>query len=196
MSIAEKLTAVAENQQEIEMQYFKTSFIGSGTTKASFAIPFMPDVVEILSLSPYITSNEYAYHSLVIDTRTAARWGSFVVFCTFAENGGSKLNIATIKAGSIHNGLFSYENGVFTWNVANQNFVFPQYSRYYVVAARFPNEDAKKIVVEEVSLLPDVVPEGSNGTLIYNKARINAIFTTDEWNALKATKPNWVFVLE
>ena len=196
MSIAEKLTTVAENQQEIEMQYFKTSFIGSGTNEVSFATPFMPDVVQILALSAYVASKNCTLQSVVLDTRTATKWGCITAFCEINDSGAITPCVAPIKATSLHNGLFSYENGVFTWKAANQIFTFSPHTRYYVVAARFPNNSAKKIVEEEVSLLPDVVPEGSTGRLLYSNARINAIFTTDEWNALKATKPNWTFVLE
>lgn len=194
MSIAEKLTAVAENQQEIEMQYFKTSFIGSGTTEASFAIPFMPDIVQIFAFSAYATTIENVYASVMLDTRAVTRWSGIL---TYSAVNGSLIppTPSVVKATSIHSGLFSYENGVFTWNLASQGWVFSPYARYYVVAARFPNKDTKKMVEEELSLLPDAVPEGSTGKLLYSKARVNAVFTTEEWEALKATKPNWTFSL-
>ena len=192
MSIAEKLTTVAKNQQEIEMQYFNTSFIGSGTTEASFAIPFMPDVVQIMAFSAYATSEENVYQSVMLDTRAVTNWSGLM---TISALNGSLITPSTspAKAKSIHGGLFSYENGVFTWNLSSKEWVFSPYVRYYVVAARFPNKDAKKMVEEEISLLPDAVPDGSTGNLLYSSARINSVFTTDEWTALTATKPNWTF---
>lgn len=32
-----------------------------------------------------------------------------------------------------------------------------------------------------------------SGSLTLNKNKVNAAFTTEEWNALIATKPDWTF---
>lgn len=195
MSIAEKLMTVAENQQEIGAQYFRTSFMGNGETGVSFAVPFMPDVLEIVALSPYAVSRENSYYTVVIDTRTAQKWGGVITFFIRTEAGGVEPQVAPFKATTLHDGRISHENGVLTCNI-NSIWTFAPNVRYYVVATRFPNTTTKKMVEEEIALLPDVVPEGSNGRLLYSQSRINATFTTAEWNALKATKPNWTFVLD
>lgn len=67
--------------------------------------------------------------------------------------------------------------------------------RYYISAQYIPNYSIRSAVIEEINLLPDVVPSYHAGTIEYNEAAIYSAFTANEWIELTGTKTAWTFVL-
>lgn len=191
MSIAEKLTTIAENQQKIATRYFKTSFVGDGTSKASFAIPFIPDMVVISGTSAYIDTMPGNFMSIAFDMRSAWKYAGRMAYSTKAGSIGTGVIKTSSALASV-----SYADGVFTWNAPALPATWSPATRYSVMAVKFPEQTVKTLVEEEIVLLPDAVPSDSNGTLVYNSAQINDTFTTDEWAELIAQKPNWTFSME
>lgn len=128
-----QVRTMLENQEAIREQYFKTSFMGSGTTEASFAIPFNPDVLYIAGFSANQSSAANLYVSVALDAKSEGYWGASVVY----TNGNKGVSANGIKRASL-DGNFSYESGIFTWNFSSQPWVFSPDCRYYVTAAKFP----------------------------------------------------------
>lgn len=190
MSIAEKLTAVAQNQQAIATQYFKTSFLGDGTKKASIPMPFLPDVVDITGVSAFVDTAVNNFYTMSFDRRAAGRYSGKYGYCSRQGGmGNGMVGISSVL------GAISYENGVFTWHAPALPAVWSPYVRYTVVAVRYPEQTTRQMVEEEIALLPDAVPSGNSGTLTYTTSQINANFTSEQWASLIGTKPNWSFSL-
>ena len=212
MSVNEKMTAIADairektgktetlgldamaksvgevydaGKQEALAEHFRCSLLGNGTTALRVAIPFEPDIISISSIAPYSVTAPLIMTLVTMDGRSASRYGGRLGYVA-SQN---KPSVAPVTTASIKK-YCTYEDGVFCadFNAATKS-VWAENVRYTVVAAKFPEETAKALVVEEVSLLPD----GSSGTLEYNQSRIDELFTADEWATLIAAKPNWTF---
>ena len=66
----------------------------------------------------------------------------------------------------------------------------------YMVAVKFPDENPRDLLVEQIEALPDAVPQGCTGQLPYTESVVYTYFTPEEWASLTAKKPNWTFVLK
>ena len=190
MSIAEKLTAIAENQQKIAMQYFKTTVIGDGTKQIRFAVPFAPDVVDIQCASGCINSSSNTFYTLGFDRRSPSNHCGKYGYC--ASQGGSPatglLSIAKVLEFS------SYENGIFTWKADGLPAFWSPLISYTVMAVKYPGKGTRQMVEEEIRRLPMEVPSGNSGTVTYNKTQIESAFAGDEFEMLTAERSNWTFV--
>lgn len=215
MSVQEKMTAIADairsktgktetlgldamaaavpevyeaGKQDILAYHFKTEFVGDDTNAARIAIPFMPDMFEIVATSPLSVQMKDTYYRITAEPISSSRYSGIVGYVTSSGTLGTVS--ATTKSVQA---AVSYENGVFSWYISALTALFRPNVRYFFFAVKYPGETAKSLVERDVALLPDAVPTGSTGTLEYNSARINSIFTSAEWAALIATKKNWTF---
>ena len=90
-----------------------------------------------------------------------------------------------------YNNNVSYENGVLTYKDTTLGYSFGNGVVYNIVAAK-TGKTTKENTIVQIEQLPN---ESKSVILQYNAKKINENFTTEEWESLIATKPNWTFAL-
>ena len=206
MSIADKLQTVAENQQrvydagyeksqaECQAVHFSTSVFGNGTRRMDFPVPFEPDVFAFICNDAYAADTAYCYRGLIVDFRSACKFEGQML-ATNSNGGAGSLSLSP----GVISTFTRYENGVVTHEILGtqyQSYYFPRGVKYSVMAIKYPGEDGATLLREQIENLPDQVPSGHSGQLIYYTAAVERYMTTEEWENLIATKPNWTFVMQ
>ena len=172
-----------------EAVHFHDSFFGNGGKVLTANIPFLPDVLAIYAISPYMEAQGNAVRAFVMDSRACGKRSAILVHVNANKADGAKISSDAIS------GFLSYADGVLTVDISGYGItgVWSEDIRYALSAVRFADETVRGLVEEQIRLLPDTVPSGNSGTMTYNQERIDALFTQEEWAALLATKPNWTF---
>lgn len=181
-------------REQCLMQHYTASFFGSGTGELRHNIPFKPDIISVYTTHSGAGYLRNCYRGFVADLRgCGSHMGNFF-FVT--ENGvpqsGWTRSDASGNGHIWNNGVFTYSNTM----SAVKNAIWMPFIRYHIVAVRFPEESAKALLQEQIQMLPDQVPQGNDGKLVYAKSMINQYFSAEEWEALIAQKPNWTITLE
>lgn len=188
-SVPEVYEAGRTAEKEVcDAQYFKTSFVGDGTKTLTVKIPFMPDSFSCVATSPLVMKKANSYNHIYADPISAARYSAVVGQVTSAGQTG----FSPVSTGSLQSSI-SYNDGALTFCINAISIVFQQDCRYFFYAVKYPGETTKSVTERDIALLPDT-PTGSYA-LEFNKSRIEATFSNEEWAALIATKPNWTFSL-
>lgn len=169
---------------------YATAVYGNDSRVFEVAIPFVPDAVCVYCQDVYAGAKKDTYRGFMAEMRTA---GGYMGQVSYRKSDGT----ATSSAVGATTGLstFTYADGVFRFELPAANIptvIWRSNARYTVWAAHFPEENVKQLIIDQLERLPD--EEG--GTLTFSTKRINDLFTTEEWEALIATKPNWSFVLD
>ena len=159
-----------EKEEECETKHCDRSLMGSGTSILTIPIPFKPDLIT-LSTCGYV-SGCMSYMDSV---------------------GTQRFNIYTTN-NVFTRPRFEYEDGKVILTMSsnsNPTVIFKPNSIFFANAIKF-TATPKQRTTAEIKALPK---ESSGETLQYAAFKINENFTTEEWESLIATKPNWTFAL-
>lgn len=205
MSIADKLTTIAENQQRVydagkavaehkcALKHFTAEFYGNDQTSYTINIPFEPDIVMLVAQDPTVLTATNNVFSFFADIRAFGMVGGTIV----GHTTGTQLINMAMTSKSIFTRYSRAENGDVTLtnmtiNDGNKpDGIFPSNVKHTLVAAKYTDKTDKVRITEFVNGLSS----SGSGSLTINQDKVNASFTTAEWNALVATKPNWTFVM-
>ena len=185
----EKLTKIAENSLALynrcNQYHFAATLFGDGTDSLTFKLPFLPDTVQVLCTDPRIVLRDNAADIFLADLGAL---GLMAGFFAYADGGGIKGTAMTVA--TMLSRITVEEDGTVTvHNIKNDTVpcTFQQGMPYYVVAAKLSDMELRQRYEEFVESLT------GSGTAHICKAKVDAVFTAQEWAALKATKPGWTF---
>ena len=205
MSIAEKLTAVAENQQKVYdagfaaaealcgQKHYVTTVTGNGTTSLSFHVPFTPDslLVFVSEVGMYakLDAKTMFFEMGQFDLAGFGMIGG--MYKVFYNNKENNLSVTTTSMLTRYaqdaEGIVTLQNLIINSISTTVPATFIDGAEYVVVAAKYTEKSDKERITEYVRSLT-----GSGSTTL-NQAKVNAAFTDDEWAALIAEKPDWTF---
>lgn len=166
-------------------QHFTVNFVGTGTSSASFYVPFEPDALFIIGFDPTFNKKPYALGSFIADLRA---FGQVAGNAAYDQASGTMANVAFTTA-SVLNRYSQTEDGVVTiQNISNSTtIVFDACYIYTAIAVKYTDQTDKERIGTFVSRLT------GSGAVALNEAKVTAAFTDNEWATLVATKPNWTF---
>ena len=171
--------------EECQSKHYVGAVMGSGTNTISCNVPFEPDIITITGHSAHSYALLNNYIQLAIETKKCCRYVGSLKCRKDGPTTIIDLGINYVKRNT------SYIDGVFTFTEPNYKLPFDENTIYEVVAVK-NGKTAKQNTITEINNLPN---ESSGTNLLYSKEAINATFTTEEWESLIATKPNWTFAL-
>lgn len=174
-----------EGKAECQSKHYVGAVMGSGTNTISCNVPFEPDIITITGHSAHSYALLNNYMQLAIEMKKCCRYVGSLKCRKDGPTTIIDLGINYIKRNT------SYIDGVFTFTEPNYKLPFDENTIYEVVAVK-NGKTAKQNTITEINNLPN---ESSGTNLLYSKEAINATFTTEEWESLIATKPNWTFAL-
>lgn len=181
----EKLTRIAENSVALydrcHKNHYAITFTGDGTSQMQFAMPFEPDAVQLLCSDPRIMFQNNGLMFINIDYSGLGMAGGVV---NLLRNG--KVINTAMTTTTVFNRV-TYGDGVLTISGSVDDFVFVKDLEYRLVATKLTDKTYRQRYEEFVESLT------GSGTAQVCKTKIEAAFTTDEWTALKATRPDWIF---
>lgn len=171
-------------------KYYATVIPGSGETTLSFHVPFEPDLICIVGFDPTCLLVNYTNMLFVFDVAAFGLMGGFVVTSkgSNVQNGAMTTVTALNRYSQASDGTVTIQKIIAL--SGNPDGTFASNVMYSVTAVKYTDKTDKERITEMVNSL-DGSAEGKSLTL--NRAKVNAAFTTEEWNALIATKPNWTF---
>lgn len=168
-------------------------FYGNDSRALSLVIPFEPQLFLIYTTDPYAASQAGTFMSMAMDLRSFDRYMGSIMSCN--ANG----NIGTVRLpSSQRKKLFTYQGGVFTFQPAENQLpgvLWRSGVRYSITAANFGRENTAAAIVQRIADLPDEVPQGCSGQLVFHKETVENSFFGSEWEQITAQKPNWTFTL-
>ena len=171
-------------------KHFVDSVMGNDSNVLRISMPFAPDVVMVYSIHPFTIDMPNTYRGFCADLRACTTTMGSGFYCH--KDGSVRTALISSDGGGR---FFSYDNGIFQFHIdgsSMEDVLWRSNVRYHIVAGKYPEESAQSLVREQIANLP----AGSTGTVNYSQKRIYEVFTTDEWNTLTASKPNWEFVLK
>lgn len=174
--------------EECQSKHFVGTLMGSGTSILTIPIQFKPDLITI---STSVTDTKDSIQYLVFDLHTCGYLSGCMSFTDSVK--AQKFNIYTNTI-VFTRPRFEYEDGKVILTMSsksNPTVVFKPNSIFFVNATKFATTP-KQRTTAEIKALPN---ESSGETLQYTAFKINENFTTEEWESLIATKPNWTFAL-
>ena len=193
---------VAAKQAEVDANVYIGTFKGSGVKdmieEKAIYMPILPDALCIFAFEPTVQRLANCWTVALYDRRSFADMvGTLRYFTINASTGvtnyGSGVQIAS-TAQNIY--IFDTENKKMSFiapsNSTYQKQVWDEETTYFVFAFRYAGDKTdKELLTETVANLVD----GAGRTYTFSAHRINQTVTSDEWDALTATKPNSTFVL-
>ena len=176
------------------MNHYTATFFGSGTNELLLDIPFQPDIVTVYTTHSYTSCFPNCYRGFTVDLRACGRhMGNF--YYTLGEGITRSAWLTSTLEGTI----VSFQDGKFRFGLdaeAVKDVAWIPNIQYRLIAMKFPEENGKQLLQEEIMNLPDTVPQDFSGQLAYVKSVVYTYFTPEEWESLTAQKPNWTFVLK
>lgn len=205
MSITEKLTTIAENQQKVydagfasaeaicSQKHYVTTVTGNGMTSIGFHVPFRPDALLVFVSEVGMYGNTAMDSGfLAMAQFDPAGFGMIGGRYTCFFSSGEKLTLVTTTSmlsrysrsddGTVTLGNLLFNNGSATVPAA-----FIDGAEYVIVAVKYAEKSDKERITEYIHSLSD------SGSTTLNRAKVSAAFTDDEWAALIAEKPDWTF---
>ena len=176
--------------EECQSKHYDGSIMGSGTSILTIQIPFKPDLITISTSVGYGETKSSIQH-LVLDLHTCGYLNGNLSFIDSV--GTQRFSIYTTNA-VFTRPRFEYEDGKVILDMSsnsNPTIAFKPNSIFFTNATKF-TVTPKQRTTAEIKALPN---ESSGETLRYTAFKINENFTTEEWESLIATKPNWTFAL-
>ena len=174
--------------------HYITSFFGSGTKELIQEIPFEPDIVTVYTTHSYTSQMPNCYRGFTVDMRACGRHMGNVFYVL-----GEGITKSSWLVSNLDKENVAYPDGKFHFHLVSESVkdvVWVPHIRYNMVAVKFPDENPRDLLVEQIEALPDAVPQGCTGQLSYTESVVYTYFTPEEWAALTAKKPNWTFVLK
>ena len=199
MSIAEKLAAIAANEQRVYEageaaeqarcggKHFVTTVLGNGETSISFPIPFEPDFLAIFCGDSDIWgATSSTVYGAIFDI---AAFGLIAGVMFVSTSSGFANNAMSTE--SYKTRYSQAEDGTVTiGNIGGASAgSFKANRPYMVCAVKYVEQTDKERITEYVRSLT------GSGTVQLNKGKVNAAFTDEEWAALIAEKPGYTFTL-
>lgn len=173
--------------------HYSGQFMGNDSRELSLVIPFKPQLLLIYTTDPYATSQSGTFLNMAMDLRSFERYTGSILCCN--ANG----NVTNIRVpSSARDSIFTYSGSLFTFKPLESQLpgvVWRSGVRYGITAANFGIESVSAAIVQQIVDLPDEVPPGNSGQLVYHKGTIENNFFGTEWEQLTAQKPNWTFTL-
>lgn len=207
MSIADKLTTIAENQQRVYAageaaaenrcaeKYFTAEFYGNDTTSCTINIPFEPDVITVGGYEPTFLVGQGLVFLITCDYSAFGMAGGYAVVRASGTNMYpimlTSKSILT-KCSRADNGDITFSN--FTTTMSNGATLIGKFAsniKYTIVATKYTDKTDKERITEFINNLSD----SEGGSLTFNQNKVNAAFTGEEWDSLIATKPSWTFAM-
>ena len=176
-----------EELANCQAKHFVGTAMGDGTNSISFEVPFKPDTYLITAINPLATTISIAWYIITGETNNCQE--NIGVLRAVNDNatgfaGGSITNTLQLKN-------VTYKNGVFNYTEREYRYNFGKNITYTLIAFK-TGITPKEYTIKQINELPDT---STGKVLQYNRTRINENFTTEEWESLIATKPNWTFSL-
>ena len=203
MTIAEKLTTVAENQQRVydagkakaegqcALKHFTAEFYGNGGNSHTINIPFEPDVITVFGYAPTLLTGTNQVFIFTADLRAFGIAGGYAVI----HSTGTAMLSVMFTTKSISSRYSRADNGDITLsNISTgdgEKGSFASDIKYTIVAEKYTDKTDKELITEFINGLNS----SGTGTLTLSKTKVNAAFTDAEWNTLIANKPSWTFVM-
>lgn len=194
MSIADKLTTIAENEQKVyeagekkHTSRYATAFVvGDGTKNISFDCPFEPDYIVVQYHGADASSATASLTAMQFDRRSFAVNGGFYSVRLTSKNYIGTVGSATGKT------YFKWADGICEVIIPSTlNVTYIDGCQYICIAVKYTDKGDRELLEEEVRLLAD-----TGDTVEYSKTRVNDTVTDAEWQTLIATKPNRTFTLK
>lgn len=179
----QKLTAIAENSVELynrcHSYHYATVFTGDDSDAVT--LPFEADTVQIICTDPRVMSRDYTVMFYTADLSSLGYAGAVH---TAIRDGKLASNAMTIE--SLNTRVDRGTDGTVTVHCLSDH-VFGQDLTYKLVATKLTDKTWKQQYTEFVESLT------GSGTAQVCKAKVEAAFTPQEWAALIATRPDWIF---
>lgn len=187
--MTEKLIKIAENSQKLHdrcnLRHYTAVLAGDGSTSISFKLPFQPDLLEVVCTDPRVILQNY---SIVIFVADLNGLGLMSGFFELAYEGGVRGTAMTTT--SVLSRFSIADDGTVTLSgmkEGNTDCVFGEDFPYQIVATKLTDKGLRQRYEEFVESLT------GSGTCQVCKQKVYSVFTTQEWEVLKATRPNWTF---
>ena len=183
---------VEASTENCSARHFVTEFYGNGQRAYTLNIPFEPDMIVLLGLDPMVFVGSSSIAICAIDLRPIGMAaGVFYLqdtgmtfYGTLMTSQSYKTRYSRAANGDVTlQGLTSSSpvvNGVFNKNI-----------KYKLAAVKYTDKTDKELITDFVNGLPS----DYSGSVTMNKEKVDASFTSAEWSALIATKPNWTFAM-
>lgn len=205
MSIAQKLTAIAENVPKVyaagekaaaarcQAEHFVQIVPGSGTGELSFHVPFAPDFLAVAGYYPTGYMQDGVFAQIHMDM------ASFYYLCglSSAYNTAGLLSTAQLQTKTTPNRYERGEDGTCRlYNLIGTNAAtkatFQKDLPYVVTAVKYTDKSLRTRIERYINTLDD-----SGGTTMLDRAAIFSVFTEAEWEALIAekTRGGWTFTM-
>ncbi len=182
----DKLTAIAENSVALRDMCVKHHYVatltGNGTNTLSFQVPFTADALTVLCIDPMAQTGGYNLIMLQADRAALSLAGCMALM---SRNGAMTTN--TTNAAGVEARCSQAQDGTVTVSTGATNCYFAQGRSYLVMATTYTDKSLKERYIQLIEGLT------GSGTLAVCADRIYSVFTTEEWAALTATKPDWTF---
>ena len=201
MSIGEKLTAIAENEEKVyaageaaarshcRSEHYVTTVVGDGGTALIFELPFAPDLLCVTGFHPVNHSQINAVVMLVADVSSMAyRW---CVGSARVSSGGSDsytIKPSTFAKKFVHMGDRKYALCDLPTAKGGTSY-FSEGLPYVVTALKYTKQSMQERIEEYVLSLT------GSGTASLGADAVNAAFTQEQWSSLIEQKPDWTFTL-
>lgn len=176
-----------EELANCQAKHFVGTAIGDGGPSISFEVPFKPDAFLISAINPLALATPAIWLGIIGEMSNCLEIvGSLRVTNDTASGltGGNFTNTNLIQNAT-------YKNGVFNYNERYYKYNFGKNVTYTLIAVK-TGMTPKEYTIKQINELPDA---STGKVLEYNHTKINENFTTEEWESLIATKPNWSFAL-
>ena len=206
MSIADKLTTIADNQQRVydagktfaenqcALKHFTADFYGNDQYSYTINIPFEPDMIIVYGFDPMLLVGQNQAFFFAADLRAFGLAGGYNVVHTTGQNVYPQMNTSKsvlTRYSRDNDGNVTLTNMTAPVGTETVKGLFSSTLKYTIIAYKYTDKTDQELMTEFISSLSD----SESGSLTFNKDKVNAAFTDAEWNALIATKPKWTFTL-
>lgn len=185
----EKLTQIAENSVALynrcNKYHYGTTVVGDGSTRLRLTLPFAPDIIQIICTDPRILFSSYGVFYFSADLNSLGRLAALSGTVNQGNLINSAMTSATVESRLTWDGAGNMDISNIKDGTVDCTFV--EGLHYQVTAMKLSDAGLKDRFIQFVESLT------GSGTAHICKAKVDAVFTAQEWAALKATKPDWTF---
>ena len=205
MKTREKLSAVHANvervfaagcavgENECRTKHSSAVVTGDGSSRLTFDLSFMPDVLHIMTNAPDIRTQANIISHLEIDFAALGQLAE-TYSCTTGNGNGTGTYMFGLSSPTTAYSRFSMdESGTATVKDVMAGDVacaFAEGVDYIVTAIKAELKPLKTRLEESVARLPDTACSAR-----YQIAKVQEAFSEEQWDALIATKPNCTFTM-
>lgn len=165
-------------------KHFVTTIEGNGETSISFLVPFEPDLLIAVCNDPAAQYTSGSLASFFADRAALGQIGGSTD--VYNGSGTTNGNLSTVTKALER--CSRAEDGIVTLkDLATSLPAFALGRPYVISAVKYTDKTDRERITEFVQSLT------GSGKANLNQAKVNAAFTSDEWAALIAEKPDWTF---